>query len=235
MGFLDQLKGFWSVLRRLAVEWRLLAALVVILALGGVYLKKKFLPSTQTVVTAPVGENERGAPENKEEADKGESQAEAPAESVASQMIEVAARPVLVTKGQGKWDKPAETLSAALSKVTSAAAKAGLATDGRPLVVFTQTDDNGFHYEAMAPLAKAPDAKVRLPDGVEAGSSPAGKALKFEHRGSYDEIEATYEAITAYLDEKGLDTQNVFIEEYLTDLSAADDAEVDVDIYVFLK
>ena len=70
---------------------------------------------------------------------------------------------------------------------------------------------------------------------VQAGASPTGKALKFEHRGSYDEIESTYEAITAYLDEKGLDSENRFIEEYLTDLTAAEDADVDVDIYVFLK
>lgn len=239
MGFLNRLKDFWSVLRRVASHWGLLAALVVILAFGGVYLKKKFFPSTSMVATAPVGESAGALPppqaESKAEADKGEPQAEAPAESLASQMIEVAARPVLVTKGQGKWDRPAETLSVALAKVTSAAAKAGLAPSGRPLVVFTQTDDNGFHYEAMTPLAKAPEGQIKLPEGVEAGSSPAGKALKFEHRGSYDEIEATYEAITAYLDEKGLDTQNMFIEEYLTDLSAAEDANVDIDIYVFVK
>jgi effector-binding domain-containing protein len=234
MGFLDQHESFWSVLRRLASQWRLLAALAVILAFGGLYLEKKVFTSPP-VAPAPVSENDGDAPkaENKAEDDKGELQPDA--EALASQAIEVVARPVLVTKGQGNWDKPAETLSAAIAKVKSAAAKAGLATDGRPLVVFTQTDDNGFLYEAMTPLAKAPDAKLKLPEGVEAGVSPAGKALKFEHRGSYDEIEATYEAITAYLDEKGLDAQNIFIEEYLTDLTAAEDANVDVDIYVFVK
>jgi effector-binding domain-containing protein len=103
------------------------------------------------------------------------------------------------------------------------------------LTVFTDTDDNGFHYEAMLPIAKAPEGKVKLADAVEVGASPAGKALKFEHRGSYDEIDSTYEAITAYLDEKGLDTNNIFIEEYLTNLTDAEDANVDVDIYVFVK
>lgn len=231
MGFLDQLKSFWSILRRAASHWRLLAALVLILALGGAYLKKKFFPAAPTAATKSVGENGAGAPLKPES----KSEAEAPADSLASQTIEVAARPVLMVRGQGKWEKPAATLSAALAKVTAAAAKAGLAPSGRPLVVFTQTNDNGFDFEAMTPLAQAPDDKIKLPEGVEAGASPAGKALKFEHRGSYDEIEATYEAITAYLDEKGLDTQNVFIEEYLTDLGAAEDANVDVDIYVFLK
>ena len=150
-------------------------------------------------------------------------------------MVDVAARPALVLKGQAKWDDSVKTLAAALAKVTAAATKAGLAPNGRPLAVFTDTDDNGFHYEAMLPIAKAPDGKIKLADGVEVGASPAGKALKFEHRGSYDEIDATYEAITAYLDEKGLDTNNIFIEEYLTNLTDAEDANVDVDIYVFVK
>jgi len=87
----------------------------------------------------------------------------------------------------------------------------------------------------MLPVEKAPEGKSKLGDGVEFGATPSGKALKFEHRGAYDEIDATYEAITAYLDEKGLDTKNLFIEEYLTDLTDAEDAAVEVDIYVFVK
>ncbi len=46
---------------------------------------------------------------------------------------------------------------------------------------------------------------------------------------------STYEAITAFLDEKGLDTKNLFVEEYLTDLKTSDDDGLEVDIYVFLK
>ncbi|MFY9627045.1 MAG: GyrI-like domain-containing protein, partial [Methylocystis sp.] len=238
MGFFDDFKDFWSTLRRLAAHWRFLGALVLLLAVGALFLQKKYFPSTPapSSSTAP----ERGLPADKNAAaDKAapsdKSETETPAESIASQTVDVAARPVLVFKGEGKWDDATKILTEGIAKVTAAAAKAGIAASGRPLAVFTQTDDNGFHYEAMLPIAKAPDGKIKLPDGVEVGSSPAGKALKFEHRGSYDEIDATYEAITAYLDEKGLDTKNVFIEEYLTDLKAADDAPIDVDIYVFVK
>jgi effector-binding domain-containing protein len=59
--------------------------------------------------------------------------------------------------------------------------------------------------------------------------------MKFQHRGAYEEIDATYEAITAYLDEKNLEAQNLFIEEYLTPLKASDDASLEVDVYVFIK
>lgn len=86
----------------------------------------------------------------------------------------------------------------------------------------------------MLPLTAAPEGKLNLTDGVEIGASPSGKALKFQHHGAYEEIEATYEAIAAYLDEKGLDSKDLIIEEYIGELRE-DDENIDVDIYVFLK
>jgi len=242
MSFSDEPRGVISVLRRLASNWRVVLALAVLLGLGGIYVKKKLFPAPPPMENAqpaetpsgapPAAPQDKSAPENET---KTEPPAESPEQSIASQIIEVSAKPVLVTSGDGKWEEPAKTLSAAIAKVAAAVSRAGLTASGHPLVVFSKADDSGFHFEAMIPLAKAPDAKIKLADGVETGSSPAGKALKFEHRGSYEEIESTYEAITAYLDEKGLDSENKFIEEYLTDLNANDDANVDVDIYVFLK
>jgi effector-binding domain-containing protein len=164
-----------------------------------------------------------------------QAQAEAQAEAIAGQATDIIARPVAKLRGQGTWADGLKTLSDAIANVRMAASKASLTVDGRPLVAFTETDDNGFHFEAMLPLTKAPDGKTKLDHGVELGASPAGKALKFQHRGPYEEIDSTYEAITAFLDEKGLDTKNLFVEEYLTDLKTSDDDGLEVDIYVFLK
>jgi effector-binding domain-containing protein len=239
MGFFDKLNDFWTTLRRFAANWLLLGALALLIGFGALYLQKKLSPAAAP--PEATGGAEKGPPadsfgDKTGAADKTEPPTgETPVESVSGQIVDVPARPVLVLKGQAKWDDAAKTLTGSLAKVTAAATKAGLAPNGRPLAVFTDTDDNGFHYEAMLPITKAPEGKLKLGDGVEVGASPAGKALKFEHRGSYDEIDSTYEAITAYLDEKGLDTNNVFIEEYLTNLTDAEDANVDVDIYVFVK
>ena len=49
------------------------------------------------------------------------------------------------------------------------------------------------------------------------GTSPEGHALKFVHRGSYDGLDNTYEAITNYLDERRLEAKDMFIEQYVTD------------------
>ena len=74
-----------------------------------------------------------------------------------------------------------------------------------------------------------------LGSGVTVDQSPSGKAIKFQHRGAYEDIDSTYDVITAYLDAKGLQVDNPYIEEYLTDLTTPDDPNLQVDIYVFVK
>lgn len=256
MSFSNKVSDFSQSLKRLAGHWRWLAALAVVLAIGAVYAGRKLSPAAPpapppvaqqaqapTAPATPAAPDAPPAPSSPlvppPTLDLNEPQAgagrETPAELLASQTIDIAARPVAVLRGTGSWNDGLKTLSDAIATVTAAAAKAGLAVAGRPLVVFTETDDSGFHFEAMAPLAKAPDGKGKLENGVEIGASPAGKALKFQHRGPYEDIDSTYEAITAFLDEKGLDTKNLFVEEYLTDLKEGEDEGLEVDIYVFVK
>ena len=59
--------------------------------------------------------------------------------------------------------------------------------------------------------------------------------MKFLHRGSYDEIVSTYDLITVFFDEKGLESQNRFIEEYLTDTTEPVDANLEADKLRALK
>ncbi len=156
------------------------------------------------------------------------------AAAVISQAVMIDARPAAVLRGQGKWQDAAKIIFEAQTRLNEAVSKAGLTVNGRPITVFTKTDDSGFNFEAMLPLTAAPEGKLNLIDGVEIGASPSGKALKFQHHGAYEEIEATYEAVAAYLDEKGLDSKDLIIEEYIGELRE-DDENIDVDIYVFLK
>lgn len=152
-----------------------------------------------------------------------------------AEMLDIPSRPVAMLHGQAKWDEGFASIMNAQTRIGKALEKAGLKPAGRPITVFTQTDDAGFTYDAMVPLAEEPKSDLQLSDDVKIGSSPSGKAIKFQHRGSYDDIDSTYDLITAYLDEKGLEARNFFIEEYLTDLKTADDQSLAVDIFVFTK
>jgi effector-binding domain-containing protein len=101
------------------------------------------------------------------------------------------------------------------------------------MTIYTSTDDTGFDYKAAIPLAETP--KPPLGKDIAVGQSPDGKVLKFVHRGSYDEMNQTYEAITNYLDEKGLDAKDLLIEEYVTDLVTAPQDMLVVNVFVPLR
>ncbi len=148
--------------------------------------------------------------------------------------IELAARPVVVLHDSATWEEGYKKLAEAQAKLREAAAKAGLKVAGRPMSVFTDTDDAGFKFDAMLPIESAPGGKSELTPDIKVGASPAGKALKFEHRGAYDDIDTTYEAITAYLDERGYAAKNLFIEEYVNDPKDASDNSAQIDIFVFV-
>jgi len=148
--------------------------------------------------------------------------------------LELTPRPVAYVNANAEWANGFKSVMGEIAKVDAAVKKAGLTQAGHPFALFLATDDKSFQFEAMVPLAGKPEAKD-LSDGVKIGESPAGKAIKFLHRGAYDDIDSTYELITAFLDEKGLESQNRFIEEYLTDTTEPDDANLEADIYVFLK
>jgi len=124
------------------------------------------------------------------------------------------AKPIVYVKGTGTWDKAFETVSNSFKKVKTYIDKEGLKADGLPMTIYTATDDTGFDYEAAIPVAEPPKNPSR---GIAIGQSPEGHALKFVHRGSYDALDDTYEAITNYLDEKRLDAKDIIIEQYVTD------------------
>jgi effector-binding domain-containing protein len=149
------------------------------------------------------------------------------------QDITLTAKPIIYFKGSGTWDKAFATISGSLKKVEAYAAKAGLKADGLPMTIFLATDDLGFDYEAAIPLAQAPKDP---PHGeIAAGQSPDGHALEFVHRGSYESLDDTYEAITNYLDEKHLESKNVLIEQYVTDPVTADEKNLVVNVFVLIN
>jgi effector-binding domain-containing protein len=186
---------------------------------------------------APAAPAEAGpgkTPETPPESDQQKAAPGVPADATA-ETLEVPARPVALLAGDSEWADGFKAIRTAIGKVDDAVKGAGLKQAGPPFAVFLSTDDNSFHFEAMVPIAEKPDGKSELADGVKLGESPSGKAIKFLHRGAYDDIDSTYDLITAYLDEKGLEAKNLFVEEYLTDTKESDDAGLEADIYVFLK
>jgi effector-binding domain-containing protein len=139
---------------------------------------------------------------------------------------------VVMVKGTANWDSAFDTLVDAFKALNTLLDKQGIKHAGNSMIVYTSTDDTGFTFLAEIPVEQDPK---NLGKDMSIGKSPEGKALKFVHRGSYDNMDNTYEAITNHLDDKKLEAKDTFIEEYLTDpLKTAEDKLV-INVYVPLK
>jgi len=126
-----------------------------------------------------------------------------------------------------------ETLVDAFGSLNDYVSKQGIKPSGPALTIFTETSDRGFQFLAALPI-DAPPANPPKGD-IAIGKAPTGRALKFTHRGSYDAMDTTYEAITNYLDEKRLDAKDMFIEEYTGGPLKPGDEKLLVYVYVPVK
>jgi effector-binding domain-containing protein len=143
------------------------------------------------------------------------------------------AKPIVYLKGTGTWDNAYETITNSFKLLKAYIDKEGLKADGPAMTIFTSTDDAGFQFQAAIPIAEPPK---NPPHGdIAVGTSPQGRALEFVHRGSYDAMDNTYEAITNYLDEKRLEAKDLFIEQYVTDPLSTNEDHLVVNVYVLIK
>ena len=146
--------------------------------------------------------------------------------------ITLTPKTVILLKGTANWDTAFDTLIESLKTLATFLDKQSIKSSGNSMIVYTSTDDNGFSFLAEIPVDQEPK---NLTKAMSVGKSPEGKALKFVHRGSYENMDNTYEAITNHLDDKRLEAKDTFIEEYITDpLKTAEDNLV-INVYVPLK
>jgi effector-binding domain-containing protein len=146
--------------------------------------------------------------------------------------ITLSAKKVVLAKGTANWDSAFDSLIESYKSLTALLDKQGVKPSGNLMIVYTSTDDTGFTYMAEVPVDQEPK---NLAKNMSMAQSPEGKALKFVHRGSYDNMDNTYEAITNHLDDKKLEAKDTFIEEYITDPVKTAEDKLVINVYVPLK
>ena len=148
------------------------------------------------------------------------------------EQITLTPKTVVVLKGAANWDSAFDTLLESFKSLSALLDKQGIKPSGNSMIFYTSTDDAGFTYLAEIPVDQDPK---NLTKAMSMGKSPDGKALKFVHRGSYDNMDNTYEAITNHLDDKKLEAKDTFIEEYITDPLKTTEDKLVINVYVPLK
>lgn len=143
------------------------------------------------------------------------------------------AKPALIIHGKSDWEQAYKEIRSAVDRGTSESIKSGLTITGYPLCLFVETSDSGFTYDVMLPLNSKPSSQPpSLPLDMRLGVTPEGKALRFTHLAAYDDIDGTYEQITAYLDAKDIVAKDSFIEEYLSFGETSASSTTTVNIFV---
>ena len=228
-----------SCFRRLALA-ALIAAAGFALSGGAALAQPAAAPSAEVAASpAPAAPAASPSPAPANSPSPQASQTPAPAPSATVQTadpfgepITLEAKKVVIAKGNANWDSAFDTLLDSFKALNALLDKQGIKRSGNLMIVYTSTDDTGFTFLAEIPVEQDPK---NLGKGMSIGQSPDGKALKFVHRGSYDNMDNTYEAITNHLDDKKLEAKDTFIEEYVTDpLKTAEDKLV-INVYVPLK
>ncbi len=128
-------------------------------------------------------------------------------------------KPIVYLKGTATWDSAYDSIVDAFRSVRGFIDREKLKADGPPITIYLATDDTGFQFRG----------------DLAVGKSPEGRALKFVHRGSYDGMDTTYDAITNYLDQKGLEAKDLFIEQYVTDPVTTPEDKLVIEVFVPVK
>jgi effector-binding domain-containing protein len=149
------------------------------------------------------------------------------------QEVTMAEKPIVYVSGTGEWDTAYETLKQAFQTVQTYLDKAGIKAAGHAMTIYTAMDDVNFNFQAAVPLATTPAAP--LPDNIGSGTSPGGRALKFVHRGSFDAMTQTYDAISHHVEEKQISTKELLIEEYVSDFLTTSADKLVINIFVPLE
>jgi effector-binding domain-containing protein len=94
---------------------------------------------------------------------------------------------------------PGELFARALPRIFGALTEAGVPPAGAPLGIYYSVDEEAFDMAVAVPV----DASVDAGDGLFNGHLPGGRALAYDHHGSYDTLTSGWQAFMALVEEAG--------------------------------
>lgn len=120
----------------------------------------------------------------------------------------------------GTTDQLPSLIPAAIGGMTTKLTAAGVKPAGPPMMLFLSLEDGKFTAQLMMPLLETPSA---VPEGLKLMRSPAGTAVRIVHEGPYSTIGQTYDQLSAFLEDRDIEVQDIVIERYMRDPTTADE------------
>jgi effector-binding domain-containing protein len=118
-----------------------------------------------------------------------------------------------VMREQVPMERLTEFFPRAFGAAMAAAQAQGVALAGPPFGKYYGIPGESVDVEAGFPVA----GTVSEAEGVSAGTLPAGRVVQAMHVGPYDTLPDTYSEVQRWVDQRGVHTQELMWESYLTD------------------
>jgi effector-binding domain-containing protein len=125
-----------------------------------------------------------------------------------------------------------EVMGEAFGAIGAFVGKNRIAPAGPPLAIYRDWDEKTgrMTVDVAFPVSGADAAKAA--DGVMAGETPSGKALKAIHRGPYDTLRETYDSLQEHMKKSGIPMPPIAWEVYLNDPESTAPKDLLTEIYM---
>ena len=139
--------------------------------------------------------------------------------------------PLVIAVTSGRAGPGPSAASAALTeaygRVLAFLGSSGIAPAGAPVAITEQWDaEDGWEFFAGIPIAEPPAVRPEREAPVRIGRTPEGRTVVAVHVGPYSGLEATYDAVTAYMAVHALEAAGPRWEQYVSDPGTTPAAEL---------
>lgn len=137
----------------------------------------------------------------------------------------------LVIRTSTPVDKLAEVMGSSYGEIMRVIGSSGAKPAGPPFAMYHNMDMSNLDVEIGFPVSEPVKGSGRVKEGM----LPGGRAAVTLHAGPYDKIEESYNRLTAFIKEQGLEPESFCYEFYLNDPSDTPPEELKTEIYFPLK
>ena len=143
------------------------------------------------------------------------------------QVQERSVQPTLVFRARVAVQDLPQTLGQAYGAIAQYLGELGEQPAGPPFTAYHNMDMTALDVEIGFPVASRQEGS----GDVEPGKIPGGRAAVGMHTGPYDTIRETYDALSAFMETKGLEMDAFCYEFYLNDPRETPPEELKMEIY----
>lgn len=148
------------------------------------------------------------------------------------EIIELKERPTAAIRFRTPVSELPNMMGQVYGEIAGYMGKNGIQFAGPPFAMYYNMDMDNLDVEIGFPVMERIEGEGR----VQPGTLPGGKMATAKHSGPYATIETAYNALTAFVKEKGLTAdEGCMYEEYLNSPEDTPPEKLETNIYFLLK